>query len=662
VKDQNRAREDFSADSAGSAEVAALRERIVELEASQAQWRDVENAHRENEQTSRVMMQHMPAYVLRVERDGTIRYCNRPFEALTMDEMLGSNVRDYLPPERQAAVLQAIEGVFHAREPQSCEVPIAGTAWHAIHAAPIVMGERVESAVLCFIDITSRKRAEKLLQESDARLRALVESAHDQIFMLSCEGTYLASNDRVEQFGLEDGASLVGRHVRDVYPPEVAALYERQLRQVVVTNQAADFEHIMPQPDGDHQHLETLYPIVREGKVWAVGGICRDITERKQMEEQLRAQERMAAVGQLAAGVAHEFNNILTGTTGLAELVSIRTDVPEPVRADMRRITEGGRRAARLIRQILDFSRKSLISIQPLDLSLFLQEMAGFLQRTIPEGIHVVLEMGPEEYWVRADPGQIRQALANLAANARDAMPRGGKLRLALSRCTVGPPDPAYGSEVEPGEWITISVTDTGTGIPPEVLPHLFEPFFTTKQPGTGVGLGLAQVYGIVKQHQGFIDVRTAVGQGATFVIYLRPMDAEARELEEKAEDIAWGQRETILVVEDEPQVLAVSKAMLEHLGYTVVTATNGLQALEVYDRQPTNIALVLVDMVMPEMGGMELSQALLQRNPKIRIILMTGYAPEEAGRDLLRQGIAGWVAKPMDLTQLASVVKRALQ
>jgi len=292
--------------------------------------------------------------------------------------------------------------------------------------------------------------------------------------------------------------------------------------------------------------------------------IVSDTTERKRIEERMRGQDRLAAMGQLAAGIAHDFNNILTSMIGFAELVHRRSDVPDSAKADLERVMEGGRRAAHLIRQILDFSRKSLIRRQPLNLASYLRETVRFLQRTIPESIDIVLEISPGQYRVHADPSQLQQALTNLAVNARDAMPEGGELRFGLSCFRLEPDGARPFRGMEPGEWIALSVSDTGHGIPPEVLAHLYEPFFTTKGIGEGTGLGLAQVYGIVKQHGGFIDVETEVGRGTTFLIYL-PSLAVWREgpREEAREEMPRGHGEAVLVVEDEPQVLSTGTSDL---------------------------------------------------------------------------------------------------
>jgi len=388
--------------------------------------------------------------------------------------------------------------------------------------------------------------------------------------------------------------------------------------------------------------------------------IVRDITERMQMQEQIRAQDRLAAMGQLAAGVAHDFNNILTSMIGFAELTHRRADIPASAKADLKRIMEGGHRAAHLIRQILDFSRRSLMRRQALDLAPFLKETVRFLQRTIPEGIRIVLEMGTAQYTVFADANQLQQVLANLAVNARDAMPEGGELRLCLSTLTL---EADHQTGMESGEWIALSVSDTGVGIPPEGLPHLYEPFFTTKDVGEGTGLGLAQVYGIVKQHEGFIDVETEMGNGTTFTIYLPPLAVlEEVSKEEVPEEMPRGHGETVLVAEDEPQVLGVCKAMLEHLGYRVLAAPSGSQALDLYDQYGEEIALVLADMMMPQMGGVELCHAVRSRNPDAKVVVMTGYPLRGAeGIALLEQGIVDWMQKPVDFVRLAQLMSQVL-
>jgi len=383
--------------------------------------------------------------------------------------------------------------------------------------------------------------------------------------------------------------------------------------------------------------------------------------ERKTLEEQLFQSQKMEAIGTLAAGIAHDFNNILTAMMGYAELLETHPGMPEFARLDLRRIMEGGQRAAHLIRQILDFSRKSIIQRQSLDMIAFLKETVRFLQRTIPENVDIVLEIEAGAYPVHAGLAQLQQMLTNLAVNARDAMPEGGELRFRLSRLVLKPDDRPLLAEMRPGEWVELSVSDTGTGISPEDLPQVFDPFYTTKKVGQGTGLGLAQVYGIVTQHEGFIDVDSEVGKGTTFIVYLPVRTSEEEEREEEPEEkLSDGHGETILVVEDDPFVMDLIEKMLNRLGYRVLTTGRGEDALTVYAEHREEIGLVLTDLVMPGMGGVELFHALRERDPEVKVVVITGYPLEDEGEELLARGIVAWMQKPVSLNKLRELTSRA--
>ena len=517
-----------------------------------------------------------------------------------------------------------------------------------------------------FANALERRRTEQALAQEQYLVNTLMNNVPDHIYFKDTDSRFIRINRALAAyFGLSDPAQAVGKTDFDFFTEEHAQQAYADEQEVMIYGQPlVGKEEKETWPEGRETWVSTTKVPLRdkEGKIIGTFGISRDITERKRVEERIRLRDRLAAVGQLAAGIAHDFNNILTSIIGFTELVHMRADVPESAKTDLKRVMEGGHRAAHLIRQILDFSRKSLIRQQPLDLAPFLKEAVRFLQRTIPESIHIVLEMGPDEYLVYADPAQMQQVLTNLAVNARDAMPEGGELRLRLYRFTLQTGDRRPFPSMEAGEWIALSISDTGVGIPPEVLPHVYEPFFTTKGVGEGTGLGLSQVYGIVKQHEGFIDVESQVGKGSTFIIYLSPLAVqEEAPGEEALEETPRGQGETILVVEDEPQVLGVCKAMLEHLGYGVLTALTGSQALDLYERRGEEIALVLADMVMPQTGGVELFQALRVRDPDVRVVVMTGYPLGIEGQKLAAQGIMAWVQKPLDLVQLAQVMRWTL-
>jgi CheY-like chemotaxis protein len=320
-------------------------------------------------------------------------------------------------------------------------------------------------------------------------------------------------------------------------------------------------------------------------------------------------------------------------------------------------------RAARLVQQLLDFSRKSIRRPQQLDLAAFIEESVEFLGHTIPENIQIHVEVSPAAHLIEADPTQIHQLLTNLAVNARDAMPSGGELTLKISRPEVeGEKYCAICTEAIAGTWECIEVIDTGSGIPPDIVPHIFEPFFTTKEVGEGTGLGLSQVYGIVTQHEGHITVNTQVGQGTSFVVYLPPVISgkDGAAIDASAA-MSLGQGETILLVEDDPSVLDITRGMLNHLGYQVVTAMNGQEALTVYADRQDEIALVLSDVVMPDMEGMALFDALKTERPDVKVVMMSGYPLGQKGAELLAQGVMEWFQKPVPLQELARIIHRAV-
>lgn len=404
----------------------------------------------------------------------------------------------------------------------------------------------------------------------------------------------------------------------------------------------------------------AAHPLQQEvnAQQWVL--VLRDVTQKRELQERLQQHEQLATVGQLAAGIAHDFNNVigaillqthlLTKTGGLAPHNQKRLDM----------IAQQSQYAANLVRQILDFSRQSVMERQSINLRPLVAEQVKLLQRTIPATIRVDLDAPETEYWVNVDVTRVQQVLMNLALNAQDAMPNGGILRFSIENLNVEPGNTLLDG-LAPGMWLRLIVSDTGLGIPPEIINKIFDPFFTTKGPDKGTGLGLSQVYGIVKQHEGEIAVESAPGQGSSFIIYL-PAGTGLRPLPELEDALpaTAADAETILLAEDNEPLRDAMQNMLEELGYQILVAGNGKEALEVFQKSP-QIDLVLSDLVMPEMGGVELYEALQGIRPDVKMIIISGYPLETKGKELLQKGILDWVQKPFTVTDLANKVRSSL-
>jgi two-component system, cell cycle sensor histidine kinase and response regulator CckA len=394
------------------------------------------------------------------------------------------------------------------------------------------------------------------------------------------------------------------------------------------------------------------------------------IAELSQTQAQLVQQERLAAVGQLAAGIAHDFNNILAVITLHIELSLRNPNLPPALQDRLEVVNRQTNRAAHLVQQMLDFGRRAVLRTRPLALVYFLQEQVDLWRRTIPESIKIYFQDGTtHECVIHADPTRLQQLVTNLVLNARDVMPQGGELRLSLKQLRLANNDTPPLPDMVAGDWVEISVSDTGAGIPAATLPHIFEPFFTTKEPGLGSGLGLAQVHGIVKQHLGHIDVQTTAGRGATFTIYLPALTtALPRATAVTPLTPIQGRGETILIVEDNEALRNAIAGTLAALNYCVLTAVDGRQALAILEREAGSepgeeapIALVVSDLVMPEMGGEALFQALRQRGLTVPVMILSGHPMVAELQAMQAQGLAGWLLKPIGTEELAAAVARAL-
>jgi PAS domain S-box-containing protein len=559
------------------------------------------------------------------------------------------NVRRALSGEAVAPVVEVRDKLFESRY-----TPIRDES-----------GE-VTGVIAVATDITERKQAEEALRESEEKYRLVSENIPVTVYSALPDehSTNLFLSGRMEE--------LTGyppeRFLQDpklwttvVHPDDSARVWEK-IEAHREKKCPLDVEYRIVTKDGDVKWVrDRATPMLDEnGEILRINGFMEDITERKHLEKQVRLQERLAAVGQLAGGIAHDFNNFLTTIMLYTQILLRKPSLPQDLAPVAETILEESRRAAQLVRRILDFSRRSLIETRPVDLAACVEETADILRCTLPENIQLRLDVGAEEYTVNADQARIQQVMMNLALNARDAMPRGGELCIGLSLTQVKAGDEPPIAEMTSGEWVCLSVSDTGTGMTEEVQSHLYEPFFTTKGP-RGTGLGLAQVYGVVKRHGGHIGVETQMGRGTTFRIYLASHEAtEPVESHKPPSTLPQGRGEIILLVEDENKVREVGREILESLGYRVVIAADGREAMQVY-RSAERVDLVLTDLVMPEMGGKELAQELKKIAPRVKVLAITGYTLVEDVEELKQEGVLDVVQKPFEVKTLAKVVRRTL-
>jgi len=649
---------------------------IGSLEGEIAERRQAEEELRRNEENLRTTLNSIGDAVIATDTAGNITRMNPVAEHLTgwtFAEVLGKPltvVFNIINAQTGEAAINPVDMVLENRKTVGLAnhtVLIARTGAEyqiADSAAPIRSADgRITGVVLVFRDVTEEYRMQKALRESEERFRDLAEMLPVGVFEANPDLTITyANNTAFEMFGYSQEDFASGLNGLEMIAPEERERARENFTKRQTGEDVGTVEYKALRKDGSLLH--TLFhpnAIIKEGNLSGFRGVIIDITERKQIEEETLRQERLAAVGQLAAGIAHDFNNLLTSMIGFAELVQHRYDLPDKAKSDLARIAKQGLRAAKLTRQILDFSRQTINEPQPLDLNVYLNETLKFIERTIPENIEIRFNFGRGDHTINADPTQLQQVITNLAVNARDAMPGGGMLTFTLSRTTVTPDEPPPCSEMEAGEWVKLAVTDTGEGIASEIFGHIFEPFFTTKEIGQGTGLGLAQIYGIVQQHGGCISVDSQVSQGSTFTLYFPALTSQVSAANKAVETLAKGQGQTILLVEDEQVVREVAQAMLEMLNYRVLAAKNGEEGLTLYRAQADQIALVLTDAMMPKMDGFALASALQKEAPHLNVVLMTGYARDTEVQAETIQNIVNRLQKPLNLHQLADAMQQAL-
>jgi len=475
------------------------------------------------------------------------------------------------------------------------------------------------------------------------------------------EGRLLDANDRYAEltgFGREE---LIGRTVAELGLWVDVAEHEALVRSLHEKGSPHDAELQYRRKSGEVRAARTSYELVEVGGEACLLGLSEDVSDRRFLEAQLRQAQKMEAVGRLAGGVAHDFNNLLTAILGYTGLMLRRLPPDDPLRHGAQEIEKAGERAADLTRQLLAFSRKQLLMPQVLDLGVAVAETESMLRRVIGEDIELTTSTEVPLDAVRVDVGQIEQVILNLAVNARDAMPGGGRLTIALRNVTL---DEGFARDhpgAKFGPHVLLAVSDTGVGMSPETQSHVFEPFFTTKEVGKGTGLGLATVYGIVKQSDGYIAVRSELGRGSTFEVYLPRVEEAALPLRSERAFTPSRGSETVLLVEDEEAVRNLMREILDSAGYVVLAAASGAEAMRRSRDHAGPIHLLITDVVMPGMSGPQLASQIAAERPGMRILYTSGYPDDALGpHGGLPPGTA-FVQKPLTPDDLADRVREVL-
>ena len=626
---------------------------------------------RESEERFRDLFENSPDAILVENLDGTVLDVNFAacvLHGMTRDQLMGRNaLTDLVPPAwREAArndfqklaagKLSWIEGDILTADGRSTPVEV--------RAGRIEYGGK-PALLLHVRDITERRASAANLQSSEMLFRSVWENSVDGMRLTDENGIIVAVNDAYCRLVGLEANSLEGKLFTVAYAPsENREEMLQQLRDRFL-NRAPNSKR--QQQHTFHNNLTLMLEITDsfievQGRPLLMLSLFRDVTTQKRLEEQLRQSQKMEAIGQLAGGVAHDFNNILTIIHGHASLL-VAAGLDETVARSAQQIAQAAERAAGLTRQLLTFSRRQLIQPKRLDMNKIVGNMTDMLGRILGEDVALQLNYSALPATVEADAGMMEQVLLNLAVNARDAMPRGGRLSVRIAVVDVDEEHVQRHPEARPGRFVCVTKTDTGIGIPPENLSRIFEPFFTTKEVGKGTGLGLATVYGIVKQHQGWVEVESTVGKGTTFRIYI-PFVGETRTPAEKptTQVIVRGGNETILLVEDEKPVRELVARVLEKHGYQVLQAGAGAEAVEIWRARKDEIDLLLTDLIMPgDMNGRELAEALWKGRPKLKVIFTSGYSADVVGKDFKIESEVNFLQKPYHPQTLALTVRRCL-
>ena len=645
----------------------------LERERAQAEKLQAESALAASERRFRSLVQNSSDLVTIVSPDGTINYVSDSAERIVgyaPADLLGTSLLAYVDENHS----DQVRTLLHTNGRSTASGPIefslrrgdGSAVWLEAVASNLLNDATIRGIVLNARDVSERKRGDLALRESEERYRDLFDNASDLVCMTAPDSSLLYVN-KAWQKGIGYGDDEIERmRLLDIVHPDSRSHYTEVMGRVLRGERLDHVELIFVPKAGTPVTVEgNLSCTFKDGVPSTIRGMYRDITERKRVEEHLRRAERMQAAGKLAGGVAHEVNNMMTGVIGFSEFLLRSLEPGDPRREDVEEVIKAGTRAADVTRQLLAFTRQQFLRPQLIRINTVVAEMDKMLRRSLGEDKLLEFRLSPDAGEIRADRGQLEQVLINLVLNARDAVAGRGRVFIETAPALW---DEVYaqrhdGVDLPLGRYVMLAVSDNGAGMDADVKERIFEPFFTTKPVGQGTGLGLSTVYGIVKQSGGYIWVYSEPGEGSVFKVYL-PESRAVADIEEPVTVSASapvGGSETILVIEDEDIVRNLACRGLRDHGYNVIEAHNGAQGLRYIREHPDVVDLVISDVVMPEMGGRELGQSLVNLDPDLPVLYMSGYTGEDViQRGLLAPG-APFQQKPFTPAGLASKVRSML-
>lgn len=633
------------------------------------------------------LLQALPIHALLIDQTHKITFANRSWGTLCRDydSIVGQSFPILFPDSSDAQhVATVAKEVFRSRKQRSIQavVDVCGRRiWGQLYFRSIRMG-MTRSVLVLVQDLTAererlilkekhnqrlleeiaeRRRAEEALRSSEARYRTLFDESRDAVYIAERDGTFIEANQSLMDLTGYSKDEMAGLGICDIHvDPEIR---ERFREEIEKKGSLKDYVIRLKTKDGAEIECIETATLRRgqDGNILGYQGIIRDVTEQRRLEQQLLHSQKMEALGTLAGGMAHDVNNVLQVVLGFTDLLLMSKPSEHVDYAKLQAISKAAQNGRDLVQRILTFSRKVETNFRLVDLNHELKQAESLLNRTVPKMIEIKLHLATDLKKINADPGQIEQILVNLAANAKDAMPQAGRLTIQTKNITIDDDMSRSLPEPSPGAYVLLTVTDTGYGMEKEVLDRVFEPFFTTKKVGEGTGLGLAIVFGIVKKHGGHIVCRSKPGRGTSFDLYFPVSESPPPTCPEDSRTGPVGGSETIMIVDDDDLVRELGRELLSSVGYAVIVAESGEEALELYRQAQGSISLVILDLIMPGMGGKQCLEELLKIDPAAKVIIASGYPVEGPEQEAFGSLAVGFANKPFNIRQILELVRETL-